>query len=152
MATRNTAVMPFKVAKAAMPITMKTTIDFKLPLPMRTSVLLPQPEASTIPKPNIKPPTMAEAQAMRELAYKVLLGSIFPRKASSPKPSIATPAAQAHWRMRCQSPMFTMSLTAPMVQKCVRCAMAPKTKDNAKEASSTWAERELRSEACMRVF
>ncbi len=29
---------------------------------MRTSVLLPQPEASTMPKPNISPPASADSQ------------------------------------------------------------------------------------------
>ena len=63
--TRNTAVMPLSVAKAARPMTMKTTKDFKLPAPTRTSVLLPQPDASTMPKPNSKPPTNADNQRKR---------------------------------------------------------------------------------------
>ena len=62
---RNTAVMPRSVAKAATPMTKKTTRDFKLPPPMRTSVLLPQPEASTMPKPNRPPPTRADNQITR---------------------------------------------------------------------------------------
>ncbi len=40
-------------------------------------------------------------------------------------------------RMRDQSPMLTMSATAPMVQKCVRCAMAPKSTASANAAHST---------------
>ena len=32
---------------------------------MRTSVLLPQPDASTMPKPNIAPPTSADSQMNR---------------------------------------------------------------------------------------
>ena len=54
--------MPFKVAKAEMASTRNTTSDFRLPPPMRTSVLLPQPEASTMPKPNSAPPVRAESQ------------------------------------------------------------------------------------------
>ncbi|MDT4872456.1 hypothetical protein FQZ97_1076410 [compost metagenome] len=65
--TRSTAVTPRKVAKAAMPMMKKTTSDFKLPAPMRTKVLLPQPDASTMPKPNKSPPTMAESQITRLL-------------------------------------------------------------------------------------
>lgn len=42
-------------------------------------------------------------------------------------------------RMRAQEPMLTMSLTAPMVQKCVRWAMNPNTTATAKAAQSTWA-------------
>jgi hypothetical protein len=56
-------------------------------------------------------------------------------------PSIATPAASSHMRMRLQSPMLTMSATAPMVQKCVRCATAPKTTASAKLAQSTWLDQ-----------
>jgi hypothetical protein len=40
--------------------------------------------------------------------------------------------------MRDQSPMLTMSDTAPMVQKCVRWAMAPKMMESAKVAHNTW--------------
>lgn len=65
MATLSTAVMPRIVAKAAMPSTKNTTSDLRLPPPMRTSVLLPQPEASTMPKPNIAPPTSADSQMKR---------------------------------------------------------------------------------------
>ncbi len=39
---------------------MKTTSDFRLPVPIRNSVLLPQPEASTMPMPNSAPPTNAD--------------------------------------------------------------------------------------------
>jgi hypothetical protein len=68
VATRSTAVMPRSVANAARPSTMKTTSDFRLPPPMRTSVLLPQPDASTMPKPNSRPPAMAESQFRRGAA------------------------------------------------------------------------------------
>ena len=64
-ATRTTAVMPFNVAKAATPMTTNTTTDLRLPPPMRTSVLLPQPEDSTMPKPNKEPPTRADSQMKR---------------------------------------------------------------------------------------
>ncbi len=60
--------MPRNVAKAATPSTTKTTSDLRLPPPMRTSVLLPQPDASTMPKPNIRPPTMADSQVRRGAA------------------------------------------------------------------------------------
>jgi hypothetical protein len=56
------------------------------------------------------------------------------------KPIMATPIASAHMRMRDQSPMVTMSATAPMVQKCVRCAMAPKTTASAKLPTAPAAE------------
>ena len=55
------------------------------------------------------------------------------------KPIIATPMASTHMRMRVQSPRLTMSATAPMVQKWVRCAMAPKATASAKAAHSTLA-------------
>src|SRR5574343_847610 len=60
--TRNTAVTPRMVAKAAMPITANTTTPLRLPPPMRTSVLLPQPDANTMPKPNSAPPNKADSQ------------------------------------------------------------------------------------------
>jgi hypothetical protein len=44
---------------------MKTTSDFRLPAPIRTSVLLPHPDASTMPKPNISPPTSDDSQFSR---------------------------------------------------------------------------------------
>ena len=47
--TRNTAVMPFMVAKALMPITTNTTNELRLPPPIRTKALLPQPDAMTMP-------------------------------------------------------------------------------------------------------
>ena len=56
------------------------------------------------------------------------------------KPIIATPMASSHMRMRVQSPMLTMSATAPMVQKCVRCAIAPKAAASANAAHSTWVD------------
>ena len=138
VATRSTAVMPLSVAKAAIPITAKTTTDFRLPPPIRTSVLLPQPDDRTMPKPNMPPPMSAESQMKRLEAYSVLAGSIRPAAAMPKKPIMATPIAMPHMRMRVQSPMLTTSLTAPMVQKWVRCAMAPKTIDRIKPAQRTW--------------
>src|SRR5689334_20731282 len=64
------------------------------------------------------------------------------------KPIIATPMAMTHMRMRVQSPMVTMSATAPIVQKCVRCAMAPKSAAKTKAAHSTWAASADRSISC----
>ncbi len=60
--TRHTAKRPFSVMYAEMPSTTITITDFRLPAPARISVLLPQPEASVIPKPNRKPPTRQESQ------------------------------------------------------------------------------------------
>ena len=57
------------------------------------------------------------------------------------KPSIATPIASTHMRMRVQSPMLTMSATAPMVQKCVRWAIAPNSTASAKAPHSTASQR-----------
>ena len=53
------------------------------------------------------------------------------------KPIIATPMAATHMRMRDQSPIVRMSATAPMVQKWVRCAIAPKITASANAAHST---------------
>ena len=44
-------------------------------------------------------------------------------------------------RMRPQSPMFTTSDTAPMVQKLVRLATKPKTKASAKPPQATSGAR-----------
>ena len=41
---------------------------------------------------------------------------------------------------------------APIVQKCVRCATAPKTADKMKTAQRTWAARPGRSDSCMPQF
>jgi len=68
------------------------------------------------------------------------------------KPIIAVPMASSHMRMRVQSPMLTMSATAPMVQKCVRWAMAPKTAASAKADHSTWATSPGSSASCMQGF
>ncbi|MNQ33615.1 hypothetical protein D3C85_470490 [compost metagenome] len=62
VATRSTAVMPFSVAKADTPMSTSTTSALRLPPPRRTSVLLPQPEDSTMPTPNSRPPTSAASQ------------------------------------------------------------------------------------------
>jgi len=64
-------------------------------------------------------------------------GSINPAATKPLKPSIATPMAKAHMRMRLQSPMWMMSPTAPMVQKWVCCAMAPNTIERANVAHNT---------------
>ena len=68
VATRSTAVSPFSVAKALRPSTVKTTSDFRLPPPRRTSARLPQPDASTMPKPNIAPPTSIDSHIRRGAA------------------------------------------------------------------------------------
>jgi hypothetical protein len=52
-------------------MTPNTTTDFKLPSPMRTRVLLPQPEANTMPKPNMAPPTSSDNHGTRPAAYRV---------------------------------------------------------------------------------
>ena len=65
------------------------------------------------------------------------------------KPIIATPMAMDHMRMRVQSPMWTTSATAPMVQNCVRCAMAPNSTASANAAHSTWWASAPKSTSCM---
>jgi len=50
---------------------------------------------------------------------------------------MAVAITKAHWRMRDQSPMLITSLKAPMVQKWVRCAMAPNATESAKQIHST---------------
>ena len=52
-------------------------------------------------------------------------------------------------RMRDQSPMFTTSAMAPMVQKWVRCANAPNSTDSAKALHSTVVVRACRSDSFM---
>ena len=46
---------------AAIPITISTMSDFRLPPPMRISVLLPHPDASVMPKPKNAPPTRCDS-------------------------------------------------------------------------------------------
>src|SRR5438067_3580659 len=60
-----------------------------------------------------------------------------PVSCSACVPRIATAIASSHMRMRPQLPMFTTSETAPMVQKLVRLATAPKTKASANPPSAT---------------
>ena len=50
---------------AETPRNTSTTSDFRFPAPARSSVLLPQPEASVMPKPNRKPPMMCESHDTR---------------------------------------------------------------------------------------
>jgi hypothetical protein len=59
---RAMAKSPFSVMYAAMPRNMNVMRAFKLPPPMRTSVLLPQPEPSVMPTPNRNPPRTYESQ------------------------------------------------------------------------------------------
>ena len=54
---------------------------------------------------------------------------------------MATAIASSHMRMRPQLPMFTMSEIAPMVQKLVRWATAPKTNARPKPDQATMEER-----------
>ena len=75
--------------------------------------------------------------------------SIQPAPTMALKPIMATAMASTHMRMRVQSPRLTMSATAPMVQKWVRCAMAPKATASAKAAHSTVAVRPGKSDSCM---
>ena len=56
----------------------------------------------------------------------LLPASTQPKPTITLNPSTATAMARTHMRMRVQSPMLTMSDSAPMVQKCVRWVMAPK--------------------------
>ena len=50
---------------------------------------------------------------------------------------MATPIAASHIRIRVQSPMFTMSETAPIVQKLLRLIATPTTKAMPKVAQVT---------------
>ena len=63
--------------------------------------------------------------------------SIQPAPTMALKPMMAVAMASTHMRMRVQSPMFTTSAMAPMVQKWVRCANAPKTVASAKADHSS---------------
>src|SRR3954471_15164590 len=55
-----------------------------------------------------------------------LARSMTPATCSAAEPSTATAMASSHMRMRLKSPMLTQSETAPMVQKSVLFATAPK--------------------------
>ena len=90
-----------------------------------------------MPTPNNTPPSRLDNQISCGPAYTLSLARTRPSATSALKPIIATPMASSHMRMRVQSPMLTMSATAPMVQKCVRCATAPKATASAKLAHST---------------
>jgi hypothetical protein len=57
---RQIANNPFSVMYAAMPRNVKTTRDLRLPPPIRTRVLLPQPLPSVMPTPKRKPPSTYE--------------------------------------------------------------------------------------------
>ena len=63
--SRATAATPRKATEADSAIARNTTTAFRLPAPMRTSVLLPQPDAMTIPMPNKPPPTNADSHIQR---------------------------------------------------------------------------------------
>src|SRR5258706_1261981 len=67
----------------------------------------------------------------------VLERSMRPASCSALAPAVATAMARSHMRMRFQSPMFTTSETAPMVQKCVLLPTAPKMKVRAKAPQTT---------------
>src|SRR5258707_1081535 len=67
----------------------------------------------------------------------VLERSTRPASCRALAPAVATAMARSHMRMRFQSPMFTTSETAPMVQKCVLLPTAPKMKVRAKAPQTT---------------
>src|SRR3954467_9826449 len=67
----------------------------------------------------------------------VLETSISPASCSALAPMIATAIASNHMRMRFQSPMPTISDTAPMVQKRVLLPTAPKTNARANPPQTT---------------
>src|SRR5206468_619992 len=52
---------PLSVMYAAIARNVSTTSDFRLPAPARMRVLLPQPDASVMPKPNSAPPTRCDS-------------------------------------------------------------------------------------------
>ena len=60
-----------------------------------------------------------------------------PANASALAPRMATAIESSHMRMRPQSPMLTTSDTAPMVQKLVLLATAPKMKASANAPQAT---------------
>ena len=64
---RGTEVMPLSVAKPATAITISTTSDLRLPPPTRVRLRAPQPDAITMPMPNITPPTMDESHSTRRM-------------------------------------------------------------------------------------
>jgi hypothetical protein len=134
---RHTAVKPLRVAKADTPMKTNTTHDLRLPVPIRIKVLLPQPEAKTMPMPNRVPPSKVDNHSHLVVWYRDCWGSIWPDQDSRAKPDMAVAITKAHWRMRDQSPMLITSLKAPMVQKWVRCAMAPNATESAKQIHST---------------
>ena len=112
-------------------------MDFRFPPPMRTSVLLPQPEASTIPKPNSVLPTIVDSHKNLLPVYMLFNGSIKPKYDISAKPTIATPMAKNHCFKRPQLDIIKISETAPMLQNPVFCITAPSKKVIAKVASKT---------------
>jgi hypothetical protein len=150
VSTRSTAVMPFIVANALRPSSSTTTSDFRLPPPTRTRLLLPQPDASTMPKPNISPPTTDDSHSTRGPPYRLLPASTQPMPTIALKPAVATAIASTHMRRRVKSPMLTMSASAPIVQKCVLCAIAPKASASAKADQSTRVVSEAGSGVVMR--
>src|SRR5258708_1946967 len=64
-----------------------------------------------------------------------------PPSCSACVPRIATAIASSHMRIRPQLPMFTTSETAPMVQKFVRLATAPKMNARTNPPAATRAPR-----------
>src|SRR5690606_38283915 len=130
--TRQTPNSPFSVTYAEIASTTNTMTDFRLPPPMRISVLLVQPEASVMPTPNSKPPTRFDSHRKFGLVYSDLCVSTTPCVCIAHTPSIATAIASSHMRMRVQSPMWTMSETAPIVQKFVLLPTNPNTAPRAK--------------------
>ena len=59
--TRHCPNNPRSVIQADSPRNTATTTDFRLPVPMRISVLLPQPEPRVMPMPNSSPPTRCDS-------------------------------------------------------------------------------------------
>ena len=75
VATRSTAVMPLSVANADTPSTSSTTQALRLPAPARTRFLLPQPDASTMPKPNSSPPDSSDSHSSRAAGVDAVAGA-----------------------------------------------------------------------------
>ena len=99
--------------------------------------LLLQPDASTMPKPNIEPPRINDSQASRGPANRLLAARTQPRPTMVLKPITATAMASTHMRRRVQSPMVITSAIAPLVQKRVCWATAPNSTASAKAHHNT---------------
>ena len=135
------------------PAPRTTTSDLRLPPPMRTSVLLPQPEASTMPKPNSSPPTSAESQMKRGRGVDGV-GGLHPAErhhgveADHARPWRPAPTGAC----ATSRPWSSMSETAPMVQKWCAARSRRKTARPARTRPQHAAASAAMSMSCMPRF